>query len=137
MLSSEVLIAFFKRLNALIYGRNIGLTALEKITWTQHIVYRRDKVFMIVASRKVTREGGQEAQCALSLNNQYTEHLTLRQLLMPLGTRGEVCLHLLGCNPTQRVWRIVEWIGKELRLLYALDIGCEAVQHSEYNFMQS
>ena len=123
----EILLARLKHLDTLIYRRNLRLATLEEVLRAQHVVDSRNEVFMVIATCEITREGCQEAQLGLGLDNQYAKHLTLRQLLMPLPTRVEVCLHLLGRDPAERVWRIVEWIGKESWQLDVLDVRCKAM----------
>ena len=76
-------------------------------------------------------EGGQIAHPAVFLlHGEDAEHLAPGEFLLPVGARGEVGFHLLGCGKAEGMGRVAERVGEEPGQGQAGNVGAEGVDHA-------
>ena len=102
-------------LNEAIHLRNLRLFLLEIPVRVQKVVDRWNEVVVVVATGQIAGESSEEADGTFGrADHEYTEHLALLELGMPIGTALEVRLYFGGCHHAKRMGRVVERIRELL-----------------------
>ena len=113
--------------------RNAGLFRLEMTVRRHTIKHRRHK---IIVTRRTVQSSGKRSQkttLASSLNNQYPQHLALRQFCTPLRSRLQIRPHLVRRHHTKLMRSVTKRVGETSRrgnLAYGIWKGME---HHKYN----
>ena len=102
----------------MIDGGDLRLALLELSLGVKQVIDRWHKIVMMHLACQIARESCEKAQSALTiLGNEDSQHLASAQFNGPIGSRGDIPLHLLNRHERQRMRLIAERAGELLRQL--------------------